>query len=117
MIFLCYPACTTCQRAKKWLEDNGIVFEERNIKENNPTYEELVVLYRKSNIPLRRFFNISGLLYKELHLKERLLTMIEEEQLRLLATNGMLIKRPLLITDKDVLVGFKEVEWQKTLLV
>ena len=113
MIFVCYPKCTTCQKAKKWLEENGIAFEERHIKDNNPTIEELKEWHRKSGQPLKKFFNTSGLLYKELKLKDRLPTMSEEEMLTLLATDGMLVKRPILIGDGFVLVGFNEAEWKK----
>ena len=109
--FICYPKCTTCQKAQKWLDDNKIEYELRDIKLNNPTFEELTEWYKKSDLPLKRFFNTSGHLYKELQLKDRLADMSEEEQLRLLATNGMLVKRPILITDKYILVGFRESEW------
>lgn len=114
--FICYPKCTTCKKAEKWLNDNKIEYEMRNIKTNNPTFEELSDWYRKSGLPLKRFFNTSGLLYKSLNLKEKLSEMTEDEMLRLLATDGMLVKRPLLISDSFVLVGFKEMEWnEKTL--
>ncbi|GAE89785.1 arsenate reductase family protein [Acetivibrio straminisolvens] len=112
MIFVCYPKCTTCQKAKKWLKANGIDFEERNIKENNPTIEELKDWHKKSSLPLKKFFNTSGLLYKELKLKDKLPTMSEEEQYNLLASDGMLVKRPLLIGDDFVLAGFKENDWK-----
>ena len=115
MIFIEYPKCTTCQKAKKWLCDNGITFEDRNIKEENPTYEELKAWYEKSGLPLKKFFNTSGLIYRSMNLKEKLSTMTEDEQLKLLATEGMLVKRPLLIGDDFVLVGFKETEWAKKL--
>lgn len=111
MLFIEYPKCTTCQKAKKWLDDRSISYEDRHIKEENPTYEELLQWYRESGLPLKRFFNTSGLLYKSLQLKDKLPTMSEEEQLRLLATDGMLVKRPLLITDRGILVGFREAEW------
>ena len=114
MLFVCYPKCTTCQRAQKWLNDNGVEYKQRDIKLDNPTLEELSEWYGKSGLPLKRFFNTSGLLYKSLGLKDKLPTMTEEEQLRLLATDGMLVKRPLLITDDAVLVGFKESEWSIT---
>lgn len=107
-----YPKCTTCQKAKKWLNDNGIIYEERNIKEQNPTVAELREWYIKSKFPLKRFFNTSGLVYKSLGLKDKLLAMSEEEQLTLLATDGMLVKRPIMITNDRVLVGFKEIEWE-----
>ena len=111
MLFLEYPKCTTCQKAKKWLSDNGFAVETRNIKEENPTYSELKAWHTQSGLPLKKFFNTSGLLYKSMQLKDKLPTMTEEEQLRLLATDGMLVKRPLLVGDDFVLVGFKESEW------
>ncbi|MBO5164497.1 MAG: arsenate reductase family protein [Ruminococcus sp.] len=113
MIFLCYPKCTTCKKAQKWLDDNGISYELRDIKENNPAYEELAEWYKKSGLPLKRFFNTSGLLYKSMSLKDKLPDMTEEEQLKLLASDGMLVKRPIAISGDTVLVGFKETEWQK----
>ena len=109
--FICYPKCTTCQRAKKWLEDNKIEYELRDIKLDNPTLEELTEWYKKSGLPIKKLFNTSGMLYKSLDLKNRLLEMSEDEMLKLLATDGMLVKRPLLIGDDFVLVGFNEVEW------
>ena len=109
--FICYPKCTTCQRAKKWLEDNKIEYELRDIKLDNPTLEELTEWYKKSGLPIKKLFNTSGMLYKSLDLKNRLLEMSEDEMLKLLATDGMLVKRPLLIGDDFVLVGFKEIEW------
>ena len=115
MLFLCYPKCTTCQKAKKWLEEQKIEYTERHIAENNPTYEELKEWHEKSGLPLKKFFNTSGLLYKEMQLKDKLVTMSEEEMLQLLATNGMLVKRPLLINGETVLVGFKESEWSDKL--
>ena len=115
MIFLCYPKCTTCQRAKKWLEENGIAFEERHIKENNPTIEELKDWQKKSGLPLRKFFNTSGLLYRELKLKDKLPAISEDDQYSLLASDGMLVKRPILIGDGFVLVGFKETDWKAAL--
>ena len=115
MVFICYPKCTTCQKAKKWLETNGIVFEERHIKENNPTKKELKDWHKKSGLPLKNFFNTSGQLYKELKLKEKLPTMGEDEQYSLLASDGMLVKRPILIGDNFVLVGFKETDWKTAL--
>ena len=113
--FICYPKCTTCIKAKKWLDDNKVEYEMRDIKENKPTFEELKCWYEKSGLPLKRFFNTSGLLYKSLKLKERLPDMDEEEQLRLLATDGMLVKRPILTSDNFVLVGFKESEWSENI--
>jgi arsenate reductase len=115
MLFIQYPPCSTCQKAKKWLDAQGIAYEDRHIKENNPTYEELKAWYEKSGLPLKRFFNTSGLLYKSLNLKEKLPTMTEEEQLRLLATDGMLVKRPLIVAENTVLTGFREAEWEKLL--
>lgn len=112
MLFVCYPKCTTCQKAKKWLTEKELEFEERDIKTENPTKEELTVWYQKSGLPLKRFFNTSGMLYKEMKLKDRLPKMSEEEQLALLATDGMLVKRPILVTEDNVLVGFKEKEWE-----
>lgn len=115
MLFLHYPRCTTCQKAKKWLDDNGITYEDRHIKENNPTYEELKIWYEKSGLPLKKFFNTSGIQYRALELKDKLPSMTEEEQLQLLATDGMLVKRPLVVTDTVVLTGFKAEEWEKKL--
>lgn len=108
--FICYPKCTTCQKAKKWLDDNNIAYELRDIKNENPTLDELTEWYKKSGLPLKKFFNTSGLLYKSLNLKNKLPEMSETEMLALLATDGMLVKRPLLIGDNFVLVGFKESE-------
>ncbi len=113
--FICYPKCTTCQRAKKWLDDNKIEYELRDIKLDNPTLEELTEWYNKSGLPIKKFFNTSGLLYKSLDLKNKLPQMSEDEMLKLLATDGMLVKRPLLIGDNFVLVGFKEDEWTKNI--
>ena len=115
MTFLCYPKCTTCRKAKRWLEEKGIAFEERHIKDDKPSVEELRVWYKESGLPLRKFFNTSGQLYKELQLKDRLPAMSETEQLALLASDGMLVKRPILIGDDFVLVGFREAEWQAVL--
>ena len=109
--FICYPKCTTCQRAKKWLDDNNIAYELRDIKLDNPTLEELTAWYKKSGLPLRKFFNTSGLLYKSLELKDKLPKMSESEMLSLLATDGMLVKRPILVGEEFVLVGFKESEY------
>lgn len=111
--FICYPKCTTCQKAKKWLDDNKIEYELRDIKLDNPTLEELTEWYKKIGLPLKKFFNTSGLLYKSLELKDKLPTMTEDEMLNLLATDGMLVKRPLLIGQDFVLVGFKEAEWKE----
>ena len=113
--FICYPKCTTCQKAKKWLDDNKIEYKLRDIKEDNPTLEELTAWYKQSGLPLKKFFNTSGLLYKSMELKDKLPTMTEEEQLKLLATDGMLVKRPLVIGKDFVLVGFKESEWSEKL--
>ncbi|MCQ2549628.1 MAG: arsenate reductase family protein [Lachnospiraceae bacterium] len=113
MLFLCYPKCSTCQKAKKWLDEHKIKYTERHIVETNPTYEELKEWYGKSGLLLKRFFNTSGLLYKEMQLKDKLPTMSEEEQLQLLSTNGMLVKRPLVVDGDTVLVGFKEAEWSE----
>ena len=115
MLFIHYPPCSTCQRARKWLDEHGVSYEPRHIKEENPSYEELRTWYSRSGLPLKRFFNTSGLLYKSLGLKEKLAAMSEEEQLRLLASDGMLVKRPLLITEDKILVGFKEAEWETLL--
>ena len=111
MLFLEYPPCSTCKKAKKWLDDNGVSYTARHIKEQNPSYEELKAWYEKSGLPLKKFFNTSGLAYKELGLKDKLPTMTGEEQLRLLATDGMLVKRPLVVTEDFVITGFKEAEW------
>ena len=111
MLFICYPKCTTCQKAQKWLDGKGVKYELRDIKADKPSYEELADWYKRSGLPLKRFFNTSGLLYKSMELKDKLPTMSDEEQLRLLATDGMLVKRPLLIDGDKVLVGFKESEW------
>ena len=115
MLFIHYPKCTTCQKAKKWLDTHQIIYTERHIAEDNPSYDELKDWYAKSGLPLKRFFNTSGMLYKAMQLKEKLPAMSEEEQLRLLATNGMLVKRPLIVDGDKVLVGFKEAEWEEYL--
>lgn len=115
MLFIHYPKCTTCQKAKKWLDTHQIIYTERHIAEDNPSYDELKDWHAKSGLPLKRFFNTSGMLYKEMQLKEKLAAMSEEEQLRLLATNGMLVKRPLIVDGDKVLVGFKEAEWEEYL--
>ena len=113
VLFLEYPKCSTCKKAKKWLEDNSVEFTDRHIKEENPTAEELSEWHKKSGLPLKKFFNTSGVLYKELKLKDKLPEMSEQEQLELLATDGMLVKRQLIIGENFVLVGFKEAEWEK----
>lgn len=113
MKFIYYNKCSTCQKAKKWLEGKGVSFEERAIKEENPTKEELKEWHARSGLPLKRFFNTSGNVYKSLGLKDKLKDMTEEEQYELLATDGMLVKRPLLVADDFVLVGFKEQEWEE----
>lgn len=115
MLFIEYPKCTTCQKAKRWLENSGVSYTDRHIKEENPTETELREWYEKSGLPLKKFFNTSGNLYKEMNLKEKLPSMSEEEQIQLLATDGMLVKRPVLVTKDKVLVGFKEEEWEKIL--
>ena len=113
ILFLEYPKCSTCKRAKAWLTENGVAFDDRHIVEDNTTAEELKAWWEKSGLPLKKFFNTSGLVYKEQNLKERLPDMSEEEQLALLATNGMLVKRPLVIGEDFVLIGFKEAEWER----
>ena len=116
MQFICYPKCSTCQKARTWLEANHLEFTERHIVEENPSYEELKEWYAESGLPLKKFFNTSGMLYKEMQLRDKLPTMSEEEQLKLLATNGMLVKRPLIVNGNIILTGFKEAEWEKALL-
>lgn len=116
LLFIEYPKCTTCKKAKAWLEENGIEFDIRDIKSENPAYDELKTWYEKSGLPLKRFFNTSGMLYKELELKNKLPAMSEEEQLKLLASDGMLVKRPLVISDNAVLTGFKQKEWEEKIL-
>lgn len=116
VLFVCYPKCTTCQKAKRWLQEHGIAIQERNIKEQNPTKEELSGWHQASGLPLRKFFNTSGLLYREQELSKKLPKMSEEEQLELLATDGMLVKRPILTDGKTVLIGFREKEWEAVLL-
>ena len=115
MLFLCYPKCSTCQKAKAWLEERGISYDLRDIKQDNPTVEELTAWYRKSGLPLKKFFNTSGLQYKSLGLKDKLTAMSEDEQLALLATDGMLVKRPLLVGEDFVLTGFCAAEWEARL--
>lgn len=116
MLFVEYPKCTTCQKAKKWLDENGFEYTDRHIKEQNPTYNELKSWYAQSGLPLKKFFNTSGLIYKSMGLKDKLPVMSEEEQLKLLATDGMLVKRPIIVTDTVVLTGFREKEWAEKLL-
>ena len=116
MLFVEYPKCSTCQKAKKWLDEHGIAYEDRHIVENNPTYEELKDWYGRSGLPLKKFFNTSGMLYKEMKLKDKLPTMSEDEQLQLLATNGMLVKRPVIVDGDTVFTGFKAAEWEEKLL-
>ena len=115
MLLVHYPKCTTCQKAKKWLQDNDIQFEERDIKEHNPTKAELIEWHKKSNLEIKRFFNTSGLIYKDLGLKDKLSTMNDDEKFEVLATNGMLVKRPIIVADDFVLVGFKESTWEEKL--
>lgn len=111
MLFIWYPKCSTCQKAKKWLDEHNLKYTERHIVEDNPSYEELKAWYEKSGLDLKKFFNTSGLLYKEMELKSKLPSMSDEEQLKLLAANGMLVKRPIVVDGERVLVGFKEGEW------
>ena len=111
MLFVEYPKCSTCKKAKAWLDDHGVKYADRHIVEDNPTADELRLWHNKSNLPLRRFFNTSGMLYRELELKDKLPAMSEDEMFELLASNGMLVKRPLLMLDDTVLVGFREKEW------
>ena len=116
MLFVCYPKCSTCMKAKKWLEEKGVEYELRDIKADNPTEEELKTWWEKSGLPLKRFFNTSGMLYKQLNLKDKLKDMSEEEQLKLLATDGMLVKRPLVVGEDFILTGFREKEWEEKIL-
>lgn len=116
MLVLEYPPCSTCRKAKAWLDGHGVAYEARNIKDENPSYEELKQWYEASGLPLKRFFNTSGLKYKELALKDKLPSLSEEDQLRLLASDGMLVKRPLVIADGKILTGFRETEWKQALL-
>ena len=117
MTFICYPKCTTCRKAQKWLDENRIAYDLRNIKLENPAYEELAAWHQRSGLPLKKFFNTSGLLYKSMALKDKLPAMSEDEMLKLLATDGMLVKRPLLVDDDFALVGFKEAEWESRLKI
>ena len=116
MLYICYPKCSTCRKAQKWLDDHNEEYTLRDIKEDNPSYDELKEWYKKSGLPLKRFFNTSGQLYREMQLKDRLHDMSEEEQLKLLATDGMLIKRPIVVKGDTVTVGFKEAEWTEKLI-
>ena len=116
MLFIEYPKCTTCQKAKKFLVDNNVNFTDRHIKEDNPTYDELKLWYEKSGLPLKKFFNTSGLLYKSMDLKNKLPEMSEDEQLKLLSTDGMLVKRPVLVGDDFAVTGFRVKEWEEKLL-
>lgn len=116
MLFINYPKCSTCKKAKKWLEDNGIQYTDRHIKDENPTYDELKEWYEKSGLPLKRFFNTSGQIYRDMSLKDKLPEMSEEEQLKLLASDGMLVKRPLIVRDDCIMTGFKVNEWEEKLL-
>ena len=113
MLFICYPKCTTCRKAKNWLEENGLSYELRDIKEQNPSKEELAAWQEKSGLPMKKFFNTSGQLYREMGLKDRLKDMSDEEMLSLLDTDGMLVKRPILVTDDKVLIGFREADYQE----
>lgn len=115
MLFLEYPTCSTCKKAKKWLDEQQMTYTDRHIVEENPTFDELKDWYGRSGLPLKKFFNTSGMMYKEMKLKDKLPTMSEEEQLQLLATNGMLVKRPLIVDGDTVLTGFKEAEWAERL--
>ncbi|MPM03263.1 Regulatory protein MgsR [bioreactor metagenome] len=117
MLFVCYPKCTTCKKAQKWLDDHGVTYEVRNIKDNNPTKDELTDWHTKSKLPIKRFWNTSGQLYRELGLSSKVGGMTEEEQITLLATDGMLVKRPILIGSDFVLMGFKESEWEQKLVL
>jgi len=112
MKFICYPKCTTCKKALAWLDSKGLTYEVRDIKTENPTEAEITVWYKKSGLPLKKFFNTSGLLYKSMQLKDKLANMTEEEQIKLLSTDGMLVKRPILVTENTVLVGFKEKDYE-----
>ncbi len=116
MLIIEYPKCSTCKKAKKWLDSKGLEYETRHIVEENPKYEELKEWYEKSDLPLKRFFNTSGMVYREKNLKDKLPNLSEDEQLKLLATDGMLCKRPILISDETVITGFKEKEWEEKLL-
>ena len=116
MLFIQYPKCSTCRKAKRWLDTHNIAYTDRHIAEDNPSFEELKQWYKKSSLPLKKFFNTSGSLYKDMKLKDKLPSMSDEEQLKLLATNGMLVKRPLIVDESGILVGFKESEWAERFL-
>lgn len=116
MLFIEYPKCSTCKKAKKWLDDHNVEYTDRHIVEDNPTYDELKEWHEKSGFPLKKFFNTSGILYREMQLKDKLPTMSDDDKLKLLATDGMLVKRPLIVSDNIVLTGFKEAEWSERLL-
>lgn len=116
MLFIEYPKCSICRKAKKWLDEKNIKYTDRHIAEDNPTYDELSEWYKKSGLPLKRFFNTSGVLYKEMALKDKLPEMSEEEQLKLLASNGMLVKRPIVVDKDKIMVGFKEAEWEEKIV-
>lgn len=115
MLFIYYPRCSTCQKAKKWLDENGFKYDEQHIVEDNPDYDQLKGLYEKSGLPLKRFFNTSGKIYREMQLKDKLPEMSEEEQMKILSTEGMLVKRPIIETDDVVLTGFRQKEWEEKL--
>ena len=115
MLLLCYPKCSTCKKAKKWLDENNIEYSERDIKLDNPSFDELKEWYQKSSLPLKKFFNTSGMIYRDMNLKDKLPEMSEEEQLKLLSTDGMLVKRPLVVNGDTVLTGFREKEWEEKL--
>ena len=116
MLLLCYPKCSTCKKAKKWLDENNVEYNERDIKLDNPSYDELKSWYKKSGLPLKRFFNTSGMIYREMNLKDKLPNMDEEEQLKLLASDGMIVKRPIIVRGDFVLTGFRVKEWEEKLL-
>ncbi len=116
MLLLCYPKCSTCKKAKKWLDENNVEYSERDIKLDNPSYDELKSWYKKSGLPLKRFFNTSGMIYREMNLKDKLPNMDEEEQLKLLASDGMIVKRPIIVSGDFVLTGFRVKEWEEKLL-
>ena len=115
MLFICYPRCSTCAKARKWLDEHEMSYDFRDIKEDNPTADEIVTWQAKSGLPMKKFFNTSGMLYREMNLKDKLKTMSDDEMVKLLATDGMLVKRPILVTDDTVLVGFKEAQYKEAL--